>query len=632
LVALLIAPATSVAATTGEQLTVMPVTEPFDGSTESLSNFASKWSNLSWATGSTPKGSDTTTGWRAVDPFVNGPNGAYYNPSLSDTGLGIAAVATMAANPASLERYFSVWLDMQSAGSTRAGYELRFTETATNIYEVKLLKWSGGSETVLASKSGYSFLNGNSFAIVDQGDSVSAWTDTGSGFTSLLSASDSAYSGGNSGIEARGNFTRLNKFKTGSLPDTGAQLTAMPVTEPFDGSTESHNNFNSKWSKLGWAVGEHPRGEDTTSGWRSSLSSAKGWTGPFYNPSISDVGPGIAAVATMARNPESLADHFSIWLDLQNPGGITKAGYELRVTDTAPNTAPSTFEVKLLKWTAGSEAVLASKSEYSFPDGTSFGIVDRGSSVSAWADTGSGFSLLLSASDSAYSGGNVGIEAKGNITRLTNFKVGSLQNIGAQLTAMPVTEPFDGSTESLSNFASKWSNLSWATGSTPKGEDTTTGWRAHDIFNVGANGAYYTPSITDTGSGIAAVATMANSPEALERYFSIWLDMLSPGSTRAGYELRFTEDLDIEGTYEVKLVKWTGGSEAVLASKSGYSFLNGNSFAIVDQGDSVSAWTDTGSGFTSLLSASDSAYSGGNSGIEARGNFTRLNKFKTGSL
>jgi hypothetical protein len=219
LAALMIAPAPSVAATTGEQLTSMPVTEPFDGSPESVSNFSNRWSKLGWSTSPFAEGKDTTSGWQAYLPFIAGPNGAYYQPSLSDTGSGIATVATMANSPEGLERYFSVWLDMQSAGSTRTGYELRFTEDldVEGTYDVKLTKWTGGYEAPLAFKADYPFANGNSFAIVDSGSTVSAWTNTGSGFTPLLSAPDSAYSGGNSGIEARGNSTRLNQFKTGSL-------------------------------------------------------------------------------------------------------------------------------------------------------------------------------------------------------------------------------------------------------------------------------------------------------------------------------------------------------------------------------------------------------------------------------
>lgn len=202
---------------TGAQLASMAVTEPFDGSSSSLANFSSNWAALGWASGSTPKGEDTTTGWRAVaaHPTVNG---AYYNSTITDSGSGVATVATMAVNPgSSTSRYFSAWVDMGTPSSTRAGYELRFTVVATNSYSVTLSKWQSGSQTVLASQPSYSFVNGNSFAVVDQGGTVSAWINTGSGFGQLLSASDSAFSSGKSAIEGSGNITRLTTFKTGSL-------------------------------------------------------------------------------------------------------------------------------------------------------------------------------------------------------------------------------------------------------------------------------------------------------------------------------------------------------------------------------------------------------------------------------
>jgi len=201
---------------TATQLANMLITEPFNGSSESLANFSSKWSALGWAAGTTPKGENTTSGWRPLSAYST-INGAYYNSSFTDTGPGIAAAATMATNPGVAERYFSLWLDMQSPGGTRAGYELRFTNTASNTYEVKLSKWMSGTETVLSSKSGYLFTNGNSFAIVDVGGTVSAWTDTGSGFGQLLSAGDSTFSSGNAGLHGAGNFTRLTKFKAGGL-------------------------------------------------------------------------------------------------------------------------------------------------------------------------------------------------------------------------------------------------------------------------------------------------------------------------------------------------------------------------------------------------------------------------------
>lgn len=126
-------------------------------------------------------------------------------------------MATMAVNPGLTSRYFSIWLDLSAEEASRTGYELRFTNVSTGAYDVTLSKWLEGSQTVLASKTSYAFANGSSLALVDSGESVSAWIDTGSGFGQLLSAGDAAFESGNAAVEGAGNITRLTKFKAGSL-------------------------------------------------------------------------------------------------------------------------------------------------------------------------------------------------------------------------------------------------------------------------------------------------------------------------------------------------------------------------------------------------------------------------------
>jgi hypothetical protein len=204
---------------TAEKLNELAITEPFNGSGESTANFNAKWSVLSWASG---KGTDTTAGWGPTSAYPT-VNGAYYNTIVSDpgSGSGAAAIATMASSPVSAGNYFSVWLDMPSSSTVRRGYELRFTYASAGTYTVTLSKWVSGTQTVLATKSSYSFANGSSFALLDQGGTVSAWTNTGSGFSQLLSASDATFSSGNAGLEGAGESTRLTNFKAGSLLWTG---------------------------------------------------------------------------------------------------------------------------------------------------------------------------------------------------------------------------------------------------------------------------------------------------------------------------------------------------------------------------------------------------------------------------
>lgn len=207
----------------------------------------------------------------------------------------------------------------------------------------------------------------------------------------------------------------------------------------------------------------------------------------------------------------------------------------------------------------------------------------------------------------------------------------TLPTTGTKLEGMPVTEPFDGTPASVARFNADWSPVGWAGGSKPKGEDTASGWRPIDDYPI-VNGAFYNAPIVDTGAGIAAVATMAVGPSFSSRYFSLWLDATGSSATRTGYELRFVRANIPANTYEVALSKWQGGVKiALLASKSGYSFASGNSLALVDEGSTVSGWTDTGAGFTELLTASDSSFSSGSAAVEGSGNEIRLTKFKVSS-
>jgi len=200
----------------GNALSALAITEPFNGTPGSVENFGSKWSALGWAAGVPAKGEDTATGWRPVAAYPT-VNGAYYGTTNPSSESGLATVATMAVNPANASRYFSLWLDMSTPGTTRDGYELRFANTATNLYSVTLSKWQEGTQTVLESKSNVGFVNGNSLALVDLGGTVSAWTETGAGYTQLLSAADAAFASGKSAVEGSGNITRLTNFKTGAL-------------------------------------------------------------------------------------------------------------------------------------------------------------------------------------------------------------------------------------------------------------------------------------------------------------------------------------------------------------------------------------------------------------------------------
>ena len=406
---------------TGSQLAGMPVTEPFDGSASSTTNFSTNFAKLGWAN---EKGQATSTGWgpSAAFPTVAGD---YYSSLFKDSGAGVVSVATVETNPGLAERYFSLWLDMSSPSTaTRAGYELRFLNTATNTYTVTLSKWTGGTQTVLGTKSGFGLVNGNSVALVDQSSAVSAWVNTGSGFTQILSAEDSSFSSGYAGFEGAGNFTRLTDFKAGapaaSASGMNGALSSLELRDSF-ARTETPLLAGGSWEALAWDTATTNKTGRVETGW-GPYEAFPTVNGAYWaKTSFIDGGYGDAVAATETKNPAVTERYFSLWLDMSKPASV-KSGYELRFTETSS----LVYEVTLSKWTSGTRAVLASKSGYSLPLGSSFALVARAGTVSAWTKTTSEYTQLLSAADATYTSGYAGLEAAGNNLRLSDFKAGQL--------------------------------------------------------------------------------------------------------------------------------------------------------------------------------------------------------------
>jgi hypothetical protein len=198
------------------KLNGLAVTQLFDGSQASQASFNTNWAALGWASGAGAKGQDTSLGWAPISAYPT-ENGAYFSTSAADSGSGVAAAAKLAQRPGASGGHFSLWLDMSTPGGTRAGYELRFTETEANVYDVNLARWQGGAETVLASQESYSLGQGSSLALIDRGALVTAWVDAGSGFSQLLVAEDSTFSGGRAGLAAVGENTRLSSYRFSTL-------------------------------------------------------------------------------------------------------------------------------------------------------------------------------------------------------------------------------------------------------------------------------------------------------------------------------------------------------------------------------------------------------------------------------
>jgi Ricin-type beta-trefoil lectin domain-like/Ricin-type beta-trefoil lectin domain len=200
---------------TGEEIESLPVLDALNRSEEVFSN-GGKWAALGWdnSTSSHNTGRDTTTGWGPYDAWPT-INGAYWTPA-SFSGSSAAAV-TMPTSPSNAERYVALWLDLGSPASAKSGYQLRWTVVSGTTYQVQLLKFASGTETVLASNAAVTVPAGATMAISDTGGTITAWQGNGSALTSLLSASDTTYSSGYAAVEGEGNISRSTNFKAGVI-------------------------------------------------------------------------------------------------------------------------------------------------------------------------------------------------------------------------------------------------------------------------------------------------------------------------------------------------------------------------------------------------------------------------------
>ena len=414
-------------------------------------------------------------------------------------------------------------------------------------------------------------------------------------------------------------------------------LGAMPITDPFNGTASPISNYTEQWTVLPWASGSSPKGEDRSNGW-GPVAGFSHVAGASYGPTVVDLGTGTAVEATVQAPPTVAERYFSVWLDMPT-SPTAKAGYQLEFTDTAS----SNYTVTLVKWSGGTSTQLGEATNVSLEGSASpptVALVDEGATVSAWLDRGSGFMWLAGAPDSTYSNGTVAVEGSGNFTRLTNLRFGSLQakvgGVSAALNGLRLDDAFATNESPLSEggiwAALAWDHTSWvSTGQVVGG--SAPGWSVHDALpNV--NGAYWTKaSFADTGSGDAVTATLRAKPLFSTEHFELLLDMPNPGSTRSGYELRLGE-CELLGRCKVRLEKYVAGTATLLGSTGYITPPTNGRFALVDKGGTLSVWSSTTSSgeYTQLLSAADSTFTGGYTGVAGAGTATHLQEFRAGPL
>jgi hypothetical protein len=397
---------------------------------------------------------------------------------------------------------------------------------------------------------------------------------------------------------------------------TGEEIDVLPTADALNRS-ESPLSGGGKWTTLNWASGA---GTDTTSGWGPS-GAFPAVNGAFWNPRAVDGRYGDAAALTMQVSPTASANYVSIWLNMPSPGSA-KSGYQLRCS---LNADLSTYTVKLSKWAAGAETVLASNASVSIAAGTTLAISDTGGTVSAWRRQNGVLSALLSANDATYANGFAGIEASGIASRSLGFKAGPL--LGAAGPGTPLLDSLERSEVPLAT--GKWTKTGWTSeiGGTWLG--TYRGYGS----SGGLAGAFWNQaSFSDGGGATISAATVGTGAPSAGQYLGLWLNMPSPGSTRSGYEARFTGTNGTATAYQVELSKWTAGTRTVLATKSGYSLSVGTTMALTESGGSVVLWTGVAGVLTPLLSTTDTAYSGGYAGLEVNGPAGTLYNFRAGDF
>jgi len=489
-------------AITESQLEGMAVTQPFNASSSSKSSYSTNWSKLEWASS---KGTETERGWEPSGyPNVSG---TFDKATVTDVGSGIAALVRMTASPGNAERYFSLWLDEAGASATRTGYELRYTQTLGDP-ELTLSKWESGKQTKLGSTSISQF--GGLLALVDLGETVSAWAVNGeeAKFTELLSKKDSTFASGNAGLEGSGEFTRLDDFRVGALltpvESTPEALENLALVDSF-GTNESPLSGGGKWAALNWdsSTSGHNTGR-VSSGW-GPFDAYPTINGAFWNKAtFADTGAGTAVLGTLIKSPENLSRYFSLWIDMPSPASA-RSGYELRLTETSTGV----YEASLSKWESGSKTVLTSKGSYALPTNRPFALVDREGIVSAWANPfKEGWEQILSAKDSTFSSGYIGLEGSGNITRITEFKGGQMPPLKLPVN---VSRPAITPTTPLQAVSLSTSNGTWTNSPTSYAYQwlRCTGGECTNIG--GATGAKYTPTELDVGYSLAVDVTASNS-------------------------------------------------------------------------------------------------------------------------
>jgi hypothetical protein len=202
--------------------------------------------------------------------------------------------------------------------------------------------------------------------------------------------------------------------------DESADVSAVPLLDELK-RTESPLSAAGSWAPLQWTTGTRP-GAVSQDGWHAvdaypTINGAY-WTGTQF----SGEGTGDAASVTMQVGPGSQSRYVALWLNMPDPAKA-KTGYQLSWTVEAET---SKYQLALSRWTAGSKTLLSSKASMPIANGTTLALSYNDGAITAWSGSGQTLEAALSASDTTYPSGYLGMEASGYISRSTGFRGGEL--------------------------------------------------------------------------------------------------------------------------------------------------------------------------------------------------------------
>jgi hypothetical protein len=180
------------------------------------------------------------------------------------------------------------------------------------------------------------------------------------------------------------------------------------------------------WAALAWAGDSPTAGVDSISGWHSSAA-FPAVAGAYWTPetfAISD-----SVWAQVNATPGSLGRYGALWLDMPAPAS-EETGFQLSWTYEGFFESKNRYDVALSRWSSGTQTVLRSGS-FSFADGSRValdhgpdGVVAPNTVEFLLAEPGKAFKGMFEEFTSSTTAGYAGIEASGNLGRITAFHAG----------------------------------------------------------------------------------------------------------------------------------------------------------------------------------------------------------------